>query len=525
MAEVLDKPEQRLDPQRVAQMVEKARWAAASYATYPRSAVMPIVAAVAKAGAAEARRYADWAVEETGFGVAEHKELKNRLCSIGLYEHYADANFADYEVDEATKTVAIPKPAGVIFALTPSTNPVCSVYFKAILALLTRNAIVISPHPAAKACCADAARLIGRAAEKAGAPDGIVQVIDEPTLPIIETVMNSDRIDLILATGGSPMVRAAYSSGNPAIGVGPGNNPAYVDESADVAKAAKAIADSKAFDNSILCTNESAVIAHGAIAARLAEEFRRQGCHMLSADERDRLQEHLFPAGKFNVSLLGKSAETIAESAGIRVPRGTRVLLAPLERIGDDYPMSREKLCPVLGFHDVASRDAALTACRAMVRNRGAGHSAAIHAADPAIILRFAAEIDVLRVAVNAGCSTGAAGFDTFLAPTMTVGTGFFGRSSVAENIGPQHLVQWTRIAYNKAADVAFGSFAGLALPEPPTRPRLPEGEIDYSFDWVGGRPSRPANAPSADGFDDDLRAEIRQLILEELRAIQRGEH
>ncbi|HET7717248.1 MAG TPA: aldehyde dehydrogenase family protein, partial [Bauldia sp.] len=268
MAEVIDKPAPKPDPARVMQMVEKARWAAASYATYPRAAVMPIVAAVAKAAAAEARRYAEWAVEETGFGVVDHKEEKNRLCSIGLYEYYADQNFTDYVVDEVAKTVAIPKPAGVIFALTPSTNPVCSVFYKAILALFTRNAIVISPHPAAKACCADAARLVNRAAEGAGAPDGIVQVIDNPTLPVIERVMNSDRIDLILATGGSPMVRAAYSSGNPAIGVGPGNNPAYVDESADLAKAAKAIADSKAYDNSILCTNESAVIAHGTIAKR-----------------------------------------------------------------------------------------------------------------------------------------------------------------------------------------------------------------------------------------------------------------
>jgi acyl-CoA reductase-like NAD-dependent aldehyde dehydrogenase len=409
----------------------------------------------------------------------------------------------------------------VIFALTPSTNPVCSVFYKAIIALLTRNAVVFSPHPYAKACCADAARTLARAAEEAGAPDGVIQVIDEPSLPIIEAVMKSDRIDLILATGGSPMVRAAYSSGNPAIGVGPGNNPAYVDETADAAKAAKLIADSKAFDNSILCTNESSIIAHHAISGRLAAELKRQGCHMLSPEERDRLAEHLFPGDKFNTSLVGKSADTIAESAGVKIPRGTRVLLAPLERIGDDYPLSREKLCPVLGFFEAPSREAALTACRAMVRRQGAGHSAAIHASDAAIILRFGAEMTVLRIAVNAGCSTGAAGFDTFLAPTMTVGTGYFGRSSVGENVGPEHLVQWTKVAYAKAADAPFGNFEGLALPEPPTRPRLPEGRIDYSFDWVGGRPSAPRGATKP-GAEGDLRTEIRQLILEELRAIQR---
>jgi acyl-CoA reductase-like NAD-dependent aldehyde dehydrogenase len=527
MSAVVGEEDTRLTLHGAAQMVEKARWAAASFARYPRVAVLPIVEAVAKAAAAEARRYAEWAVAETGFGNADHKELKNRLCSTGLFEHYRSDNFTDQRIDEDRKTVAIPKPAGVIFALTPSTNPVCSVFYKAIIALLTRNAIVIGPHPAAKACCTDAARLLARVAESAGAPDGIIQVIDEPTMPIIDAILKSDRIDLILATGGSPMVRAAYSSGNPAIGVGPGNNPAYVDESADPASAARLIAESKAFDNSILCTNESAVIAHAAIAERLVAELKRQHCHMLSVEESARLQEHLFPAGKFNVSLLGKPAEAIAESAQIRVPRGTRVLLVPLERIGDDYPLSREKLCPVLGFYSVATREAALTACRAMVRNRGAGHSAAIHAGDPAVILRFSAEMDVLRVAVNAGCSTGAAGFDTFLAPTMTVGTGFFGRSSVGENIGPQHLVQWTRIAYARAADFPATAFAGLALPEPATRPRLPVGEIDYSFNWVGGKPSRPSGAAPGgeESVDlDDLRSEIRQLILEELRAIQRGQ-
>ena len=512
-----------LSPHRAAQMVEKARWAAASFSTYSRNEVLAITQAVAEAAAAEAKRYADWAVEETGFGNAEHKAIKNRLCSIGLFEHYKDANFTDFRVDQERKSVEIPKPAGVIFALTPSTNPVCSVFYKAIIALLTRNAIVLSPHPFAKACCADAAKLIARAAEKAGAPDGAIQVIDEPSLPIIEAIMKSDRIDLILATGGNPVVRAAYSSGNPAIGVGPGNNPAYVDESADVAKAAKLMADSKAFDNSILCTNESALIAHAKVARRLTEELKRQGCHMLSAEQQDRIETHLFPGGKFNTSLIGKSAETIAEAAEIRVPRGTRVLLAPLERIGDDYPLSREKLCPVLGFYEVATREAALTACRAMVRRQGAGHSAAIHASDPAIILRFGAEMTVLRIAVNAGCSTGAAGFDTFLSPTMTIGTGYFGRSSISENVGPEHLVQWTKVAYAKNAEFSAASFDAASLPEPATRPRLPEGKIDYSFNWVGGRPSpfKGDETRAAETDHDDLKAEIKKLILEELRALQ----
>ncbi len=504
------------------QLVEKARWAAGAFSSFSKREVLAVCKAVAEAAAAEARRYGEWAVKETGFGVAEHKERKNLLCSTGLYEHYKDHNFTDPHVDPARKMVEIPRPAGVVFALTPSTNPVCSVYYKALIALMTRNAIVLSPHPAAKACCADAARLMAHAAEKAGAPDGVIQVIEEPSLPIIDEIMKSDRIDLILATGGVAMVRAAYASGSPAIGVGPGNVPAYVDESAEVARAAKEIADSKAFDNAILCTNELAIIAHKAVAERLLSELRRHGCHLVNLEERDRLEGQLFPTGKFNIALIGKSAETIAAGAGIRVPRGTRVLLVPLERIGDDYLLSREKLCPVLGYYEVATREQALGAAQAMVRRQGQGHSAAIHATDPALILDYGARLNVLRIAVNVGNSTGAAGFDTFLAPTMTIGTGYFGRSSVSENVGPQHLLQWVKIAYNKRDDVPFGDFSAAALSAPARRPRPPRGEIDYSFDWLGGRPSPVSSGPSgAEEIADNVREEIRRIILEELRDLQ----
>ena len=507
------------------QLVEKARWAAGAFSTFDRSEVLAIAKAVAEAAAGEARRYGEWAVKETGYGVAEHKERKNRLCSTGLYDHYKDHNFTDLRIDAPRKMVEIPRPAGVIFALTPSTNPVCSVFYKVLIALFTRNAIVVSPHPAARACCADAARLMARTAEKAGAPDGVIQVIDEPSLAIIDQIMKSDRIDLILATGGVAMVRAAYGSGTPAIGVGPGNVPAYVDESAEVARAAKEIADSKAFDYAILCTNELAVIAHKSIAEQLKAELRRHGCHMATPEERDRLESHLFPMGKFNVPLIGKSAETIAAGVGMRVPRGTRVLLVPLERIGDDYLLSREKLCPVLGYYEVATRDQAVIAAQAMVRRQGQGHSAAIHARDPKIILDYGAKLNVLRVSVNVGNSTGAAGFDTYLAPTMTVGTGYFGRSSVSENVGPQHLVQWVKIAYNKRDEAPFGDFANLAPRSRPSRPRLPEGDIDYSFDWVGGRasPIEGIRSQRAGEPSDALRDEIRRIILEELRELQAG--
>lgn len=523
------------------QMLEKAEWAVSSFSTFGRAEVLKIAEAAAHAAEARADEFADWAVRETGFGVVQHKAEKNRLCSRGIFDYYRDENLTDFRIDTERKIIEIPKPAGVIFALVPSTNPVATVFYKTMLAILSRNAVVISPHPAARECCVEAAKEMARAVEAAGAPDGIVQVVEYPDLPLIDAIMKSPKVNVILATGGTPMVRAAYSSGNPALGVGPGNGPAYVDASADVANAARLIAESKAYDNSILCTNESAVIAHTDISARLIKEFEKQGCYFCSEDERTQIADALFPAGTFNVGMLGKDATWIAKQCGIRVPPKTRVLLVPLERIGDDYPLSREKLCPVLGYYEVASLNAALIAARAMVRRSGGGHSAAIHATDAAIILRFGSELNVLRIAVNAPCSTGAAGFDTHLAPTMTIGTGFYGRSSIGENVGPSHLVQWSRIAFNSDAAVQFPSFAGLDLPHHSIQPKdIPDTRYQG---WIGSQPGgmalpdgvvTPGSGPEAVVYagtggastpqDNDMRDEIRRIIAEELRAYARDQ-
>ena len=348
----------------------------------------------------------------------------------------------------------------------------------------------------------------------AGAPDGVIQVIAEPNIETIDAMMKSDRTAVILATGGSAMVRAAYGSGSPALGVGPGNCPAYVDASADVASAARHIVDSKAFDNSVLCTNESAVIAHADISAELKRQLKKNGCHLCTEAERDRVEAALFPDGRFNVEMLGRPAAWIARQCGVSVPKETRVLVVPLARIGDDYPLSREKLCPVLGYYEVPGVDAGLIACRAMVRRHGAGHSAVIHGHDPRVILRFGAELNVLRIPVNAPCSVGAAGFETNLAPSMTIGTGFFGRSSIGENVGPQHLVQWVRVAFHKDEEVDLGRFEGLRLHESPGEPPAAaggEGAAREGAAWEGG---------GVEEEGGDLRAEIRQIILEELRGL-----
>jgi acetaldehyde dehydrogenase/alcohol dehydrogenase len=492
-------------------MLEAAGWAASSFALFDRARVDAIVHAAAEAGHAVAGALAEAAVKETGFGVAAHKKIKNEITSRGLYELYRNEDFCSKRIISEKKMVELPRPAGVVFALTPSTNPVCTVFFKIMLALMTRNAIVISPHPMAKVCSAEAARVMAAAAEKAGAPAGTIQVVDQPSLPLIDHIMKSPKINVILATGGTPMVRAAYSSGNPAIGVGPGNAPALVDASADLDAAAKRIVESKSFDNSILCTNESVVVAEESIADRLLSAFGKNGAYVAKPDEVAVLRDLLFGKGTFNIEVLGKSAVEIGQQAGIRVPANAKIILAEIDRVGIDEPLSKEKLCPVLGFVRAPHAEGAITLARALIRLSGAGHSAAIHSKSPATILKFSAAVRALRVAVNAPCSQGAAGFATHLAPSFTIGTGFFGRSAIGENIEPKHLVNWTRIAYNSDPGESFGNFDGLelSLPQPVLGREAP---ISLGRLQEGAQPM-PANDEVA-----VLREEIRRIVLDELR-------
>ncbi len=512
-------------------MLQRAHWAAGAFATYDRASVLHIAEAVAHAAHAQSRHYAEWAVRETGFGVVEHKVVKNEASSLGILERYRAEDLVSPRIDAASKILALPRPAGVVLALTPSTNPVSSVFFKVILALLTRNAVVVSPHPMARECCADAARLLAAAAVEAGAPDGAIQVVDEPTIPLVEALMSDPATDVIVATGGTAVVRAAYRSGNPALGVGPGNVPVLVDATADLAAAARLIADSKAFDNSLLCTNESVLIVQDTAADRLLRELQRQQAALLDDAARDRLRAYLFPDGRLNGEAIGKDAAWIADRAGLRVPPRTKVLLAPIELVVTEEPFSREKLCPVLAVTRTESPERGVEAARAVVRLGGAGHSAAIHSTDERVILRYAARVPVLRIAVNVGNSAGSAGLSTNLAPSMTLGTGFVGRSAIGENLEPRHLVNWTRVAYNADDSVPFGNFAGLPVWERPPGavPGYPRasnlnGGADGEHRPAGTRAlPLPEPAAVADGeISAQLRDQLRALIIEELQDLIR---
>jgi acyl-CoA reductase-like NAD-dependent aldehyde dehydrogenase len=481
-------------------MLGRARWAATAFASFDGERTRRVVEAVAEAAYQNAERFARAAVEETGMGVPEHKRRKNEACSRGIVERYDVGDYVDAQIDPEAKIVAVPKPAGVVLALTPSTNPIATVYFKVILSLMTRNAVVVSPHPLARRTSVEAVRVLADAAVAAGAPDGCLQVVEEPTIPLIEALMADRGVDVIVATGGTAVVRAAYRSGNPALGVGPGNVPALVDATADVAKAAACLVESKAFDNSILCTNESVAIVEERVAAALCKAFEREGAHVASEEEAERLRAVLYPEGRINTELAGKDAAALAAAAEIRVPAGTRAIVAPFGLIVPEEPLALEKLFPLLGLVRVPDAARGIEAARALLRIGGAGHSAVIHSRDPRTILAYGAAVRVLRVSVNAPGSTGGSGLDTNLAPTMTVGTGFFGRSALTENLQPRHLTQWTRLAYASDPAEPFGDFAGL---EP----------------WsVRPEPAPVQARPSHDG--ELTRDDVRRMILDELREL-----
>jgi acetaldehyde dehydrogenase / alcohol dehydrogenase len=506
---------------RARQMLDRARWASRAFATYDRASVSRVVEAVARVAEERAEHYADWAVRETGFGVTADKVVKNRLCSRGIVDAYRDDDYTSPRIDAARKIVELPRPAGVVLALTPSTNPVSTLYFKVLLCLMTRNAVVVSPHPFAKECCADAARVLAEAAVAAGAPDGVIQVVDEPSIPLIEALMTDERTDVIVATGGVAVVRAAYSSGNPAIGVGPGNVPVLVDATADLGRAAAKLVASKAFDNSVLCTNESVLIVEEQVADRFLREMSRHGAYLLDPGERDRVRETLFPQGRFDTSMVGKDAATIASRAGVRVPAKTRILVAPFDLAVDEEPLAHEKLCPVLGMTRVPSAQRGIRTAAAVLRIGGAGHSAVIHSQDPRTVMDYATAVNVLRVAVNEGGSTGSAGFGTNLAPSMTIGTGFAGRSSLGENLQPKHLVNLTRVAYSTDPSEALPSYDGIVPWSAPVT-AVPPYPTASNLEDPRPRP-QPSTALPPDAGTSELREELRRLIIEELTTIIRG--
>lgn len=429
----------------VAQAAQE-QWAKATQAQVDR-----VCAAMAEAGAAAAAALGRLAVEETGYGVAGHKTLKNQLCSSLLWEHIrAVPTVGVIERDEARRLFKVALPMGVVAALVPSTNPTSTAFFKAMIAVKARDAIVISPHPAAARCTLEAARTMAEAAERAGAPRGLVACMSSLTLQGTQELLRHPAVALILATGGTPMVRAAHSVGKPAYGVGPGNVPCYVDRSADLPRAARLLVASKAFDHSVICATEQAAVVDRAVAAEFAGFMTAEGAHFVSAVEADLLRKLLFrPGGAANPAAVGKSPQALGAMAGFGVPEQARILLARLDRVGPEEPLSREKLTTVLGWYEAEDWRAGCERCLELIHFGGEGHSLALHAQDERVILAFGLEKPVHRIVVNTMSSLGSTGLTTGMAPSMTLGPGGVGGAITGDNIGVSHLFTVKTIAHH----------------------------------------------------------------------------
>ncbi len=411
-----------------------------------------IVEAVASAFSSAALELAELAVRETGFGNVEDKITKNQFASQRVAAAVRNMKTVGVlkEVPEE-KLWEVGVPLGVIGAIVPSTNPTSTVCYKAIIALKAGNTIVFSPHPKALDCTLRAARIVEQAAEKAGAPAGSVACLSLASMAGCQELMAAPEVRLILATGGPAMVRAAYSSGKPAIGVGAGNGPAYIHHTADVAKAIACIRKSKSFDYGTVCASEQSIIVEKDMEQTVRDEARKQGFYFMNTEEAGKLAKLLFkPNGALNPEIVGRKAETLAQMAGFSVPRGTAVLVAREQEAGPTRPYSMEKLCPVLAFFVMDSEDAVLQKAIEVLTHEGSGHTFAMHAKDEAVVRKFALKIPVSRFLVNTPAALGGIGATTGLFPALTLGCGAVGGSSSSNNISPLDLINIRRVAWDK---------------------------------------------------------------------------
>lgn len=436
--------------QEVRDLIARAKAAQRQLAEMPQERLDAICKAVAEACAAKAEPLAKMAVEETGYGVWQDKVLKNLLGSSITYESIREMTAVGVlREDKARGILEVGVPMGVVAALIPSTNPTSTAMYKSIISLKAGNAIVISPHPGAKQCIIETVKVIAEAAKRAGAPDGWVGCITITTMEATNALLTSRDIGVILATGGEAMVRAAYSSGNPAIGVGPGNGPAFIERSADIPLAVKHILDSKTFDNGTICASEQSIVTEGCIAEKVEAELKRQGGYFLDKGESERLGGFLLRGnGTMNPRIVGKSAQAIADMAGITIPAGTRVLISRQTEVGKQNPYSREKLCPVLAYYIEDSWERACQRSIAILQNEGAGHTMTIHSNDQNVIREFALKKPVSRLLVNTPGALGGVGATTGLAPALTLGCGAVGGSATSDNITPLNLINIRRVAW-----------------------------------------------------------------------------
>jgi acetaldehyde dehydrogenase (acetylating) len=462
-------------------LVRRAKQAAPALAELSQEQIDAIVDAMAAAVTPQAEALARLACEETGYGVVADKIQKNLFSSEKIYKFIRPMKTVGVvgRLDDR-KVIEIAEPFGVVAAIVPSTNPTSTAIYKILIAIKARCPIVISPHPSAVRCITRVAEIMNEAARRAGAPEGAISWMTTVTLEGTQELMKARETAVILATGGMGLVRAAYSAGKPAYGVGPGNAPAYIESSADVVKAVRDIVTGKTFDNGLLCSSENSVVCDAALVEEVKRQFVANGAHFLSPAEIDAVGRVLVTPQRLpNPKLVGRPAAYIAQQAGISVPPGTQVLIGELGGVGRDYPLSIEKLCPVLSFYVVSDWREGCERCKQILRYGGMGHTMSIHSRNDDIILQFGLKKPAFRIVVNTPTTLGSIGLTTGLDPSMTLGCGGYGGNITSDNISPRHLLNIKRLAYEtnpapvrRAREVS----ASTALPKAPVPPRVPGG-------------------------------------------------
>ncbi len=491
--------------QEVRTKIEAAYRASLQYAGYSQEQVDAIVERMAAAARANSERLARMAVEETGYGNVRDKIAKNLLNSDLLHQKIAPLKTIGVLAEKPEEGITeIAVPVGVVAAVLPTTNPTSTAFYKCLIALKAGNAIVLSPHPRARRCTCETARVLAEAAEAAGAPEGIVQCVNEATVQGTNELMRHKRTGVILSTGGAGIVRAAYSSGKPAIGVGPGNVAVLIDDSADIEKAIELVVDGKSFDFGTVCSSEQTIVVGERHRERVWAALAANGAHRCNDEETARLEKLLLTKDfRINPDCVGQSPQKIASLAGFSVSDGARILTVEIKGVGRDYPLSAEKLSPVLSVYFVKTFDEAVDACVDVLNFGGRGHTCVIHSADEANIMEYGRRAPAFRVLVNTPAPQGSTGITTGVFPAMTLGCGAAAGNSTGDNVGPMHLLHVKRIARHvRSPEQAFISpearkyFAGESSGEGGVRSPAPAGIVSRVDEYLANRGLSPRVSP-----------------------------
>jgi acetaldehyde dehydrogenase (acetylating) len=471
--------------QQARDLVEAAYKAQAELVRFDQAKIDRICEAMSKAALREAARLGAMAVEETGYGIPDDKREKNRFAAEDVWNYFRGLRTVGI-VSESKDVVEIASPRGVVAGIIPSTNPTSTAIFKVLIAIKSRNAVVLSPHPSAARCINETVRVMRDAAIKEGLPADAIACMSTATIEGTEALMKHKQTAVILATGGIGLVRAAYSSGKPAFGVGPGNVPVFIERSADVPKAVQDILTGKCFDNGTICASEQAVVCDAPIEKAVREQFKVQGAHFLSASEADQVGKVVAtPQRSLNPGIVGRSVEVIAKMAGINVPQGTRCLMADVGGVGRDFPLSMEKLSPILAFYVADGIARGVERSYEVLSYGGMGHTAGVHTRSREAAVRFGSEMPAARITVNTPTTHGAIGFSTALPPSMTLGCGSWGGNVTSDNISPLHLLDIKRVAFetrpvkSKRPAASVSTAASVPFPAPsmpaqrPTQPQV----------------------------------------------------